>query len=162
MVFKLMNTIKSTSRRQGREGDRPSEGSRSANVRADGQKPHTRLSSWASWHNTTKPEGSRGGVNAAVVHGKFTFLSGEICLPCGGRVMSKIRKGFTRLTKNPACPFAVGGYESRREPQNRQRLMTNPAAPGMATYRVSKQKSAEGTVGHRTEGPNAERRGGLQ
>jgi hypothetical protein len=162
MVLMLPDTTKSTSRRQGREGDRPSEGSRSANVRADGQKPHTRLSSWASWHNTTKPTGSRGRVNAAVVHGKFTFLSGEICLPCGGRVMSKIRKGFTRLTKNPAYPFAVGGYESRREPQNRQCLMRNPAAPCMATYRVSKQKSAEGIVGHRTEGPNAERSGGLQ
>jgi hypothetical protein len=162
MVLMLVDTIKSTSRRQGREGDRPSEGSWRANVRADGQKPHTRLSSWASWHNTTKPTGSGGRVNAAVVHGKFTVLSGEICLPCGGRLMSKIRKRFTRLTKNPACPFAVGGYESRREPQNRQRLMTNPAAPGMATYRVSNQKSAEGTVGHWTEGPNAERRGGLQ
>ncbi len=162
MVLKLMDTTKSTSRRQGRKGDRPSEGSRRANVRADGQKPHTRLSSWASWHNTTKPAGSGGRVNAAVVHGKFTFLSGEICLPCGRRLMSGFRKGFTRMTKNLASPFAVGGYESRREPQNRQRLMTNPAAPGMATYRVSQQKSAEGTVGHRTEGPNVERSGGLQ
>jgi hypothetical protein len=76
--------------------------------------------------------------------------------------MSKIRKGFTRKTKNPACPLAVGGYESTREPRNRQRLMTNPAASGMATYRVSRQKSAEGIVGHRTEGPNAEMSGGLQ
>src|SRR4030043_221301 len=99
----------------------------------------------------------RGGM-----HGKLTFLSGEICLPCGRRLMSKIRKGFTRSTKNPACPFAVGGYESSRETRNRQRLMTNPAAPGMGTYRVSKQKSAEGIVGHRTEGPNAEMSGGLQ
>jgi len=146
MVLMLMDTIKSTSRRQGREGDRPSEGSRSACVRADEQKPHTRLSSWASWHNTTKPAGSGGRVNAAVVHGKFTFLSGEICLPCGRRLMSKIRRGFTRLTKNPACPLAVAGHESRREPQNRQRLMTNPAAPRMATCRVSNQKSAEGIV----------------
>ena len=162
MVLMLMDTTKSTSRRQGRKGDRPSEGSRRANVRADGQKPHTRLSSWASWHNTTKPAGSGGRVNAAVVHGKFTFLSGEICLPCGGRVMSKIREGFTRLTKNPACPWAVVGHESSMETRNRQRLMTNPAAPRMATCRVSKQKSAEGTVGHRTEGPNAERSGGLQ
>ena len=162
MVFILMNTIKSTSRRQGREGDRPSEGSRSAKVRADEQKPHTRLSPWASWHNTTKPAGSGGRVNAAVVHGKFTFLSGEICLPCGRKLMSKIRKGFTRSTKNPAYPLAVGGYESSREPRNRQRLMTNPAAPWMATSRVSNQKSAEGIVGHRTEGPNAERSGGLR
>jgi hypothetical protein len=76
--------------------------------------------------------------------------------------MSEIRKGFTRMTKNPACPFAVGGYESSKEPRNRQRLMTNPAAPGMATYGVSKQKSAEGVVGHATEGPNAERSGGLR
>ncbi len=72
--------------------------------------------------------------------------------------MSKIRKGFTRMTKNPACPFAVGGYESSREPRNRQRLMRNPTAPGMATYRVSKQKSAEGIVvpGILDEGLNAE------
>jgi hypothetical protein len=49
-----------------------------AKVRADGQKPHTRLSPWASWHNTTKPEGSWGRVNAAVAHGKLMFLSGEI------------------------------------------------------------------------------------
>jgi len=109
IVFVLMDTTKSTNRRQGREGDRPSEGSRSAYVRADEQKPHIRLSSWASWHNTTKPAGSGGRVNAAVVHGKLTFLSGEICLPCGRRLMSKIRKGFTRSTKNLACPFAVGG-----------------------------------------------------
>jgi hypothetical protein len=72
--------------------------------------------------------------------------------------MSRIRKGFTRMTKNPACPFAVDGDESSMEPQNRQRLMTNPAAPWMATSRVSKQKSAEGIVlpGDRKEGPNAE------
>jgi hypothetical protein len=146
MVFMLMNTTKSTSRRQGRLREEGSEGSRRANVRADGQKPHTRLSSWASWHNTTKPTGSGGRVNAAVVHGKFTSLSGEICLPCGRRLMSKFRKGFTRMTKNLASPLAVGGYESSMEPRNRQRLMRNPAAPGMATYRVSQQKSADGIV----------------
>jgi hypothetical protein len=157
-----MNTTKSTSRRQGREGDRPSEGSRSANVRADGKKPHTRLSPWASWHNTTKPTGSGGRVNAAVVRGKFTSLSGEICLPCGRKLMSKIRKGFTRMTKNPACSLAVGGHESSKEPRNKQRLMSNRAAPGMATYWVRKQKSAEGILGHRTEGPNAEGSGGLR
>lgn len=115
-------------------------------MRADGQKPHIRLSPWASWHNTTKPKGSRGRVNAAVVHGKFTSLSGEICLPSGKIIMSEIRKGFTRMTKNPACSFAVDGDESQKEPQNRQRLMVNPAAPGMATGGVSKQKSAEGIL----------------
>ena len=74
--------------------------------------------------------------------------------------MSIIRKGFTRMTKNPAYPLAVDRYESSREPQNRQHLMTNPAAPRMATCRVSKQKSAEGIIlpGNRKEGPNAEMR----
>ncbi len=76
--------------------------------------------------------------------------------------MTTFRKGFTRMTKNPACPFAVDGYESSKEPRNRQHLMANPAAPGVATSRVSNQKSAEGIVGHRTEGPNAERSGGLR
>ena len=145
-VFIVMDTNKSTSRRQGRLREEGSEGSPMANVRADEQKPHRRLSPWASWHNTTKPTGSWGRVNAAVVHGKFTFLSGEICLPCGRRIMSKIREGLTRQSKTPACPFAVGGYESSMETRNKQRLMTNPAAPCMATYRGSQQKSAEGIV----------------
>jgi hypothetical protein len=51
--------------------------------------------------------------------------------------MSRFRKGFTRMTKNPACPSAVAGYESSWEARNKQRLMRNPVAPGMETYRVS-------------------------
>jgi len=127
-----MNTIKSTSRRQGRFREEWSEGSLSAKVRADEQKPHRRLSLRASWHDTTKPTGSGDRVNAAVVHGKFTFLSGEICLSCDRVSMSVI--------------------------------MANPEAPGMATYRESGQKSAEGIVAppRRDEGPNVEASGGLQ
>ena len=72
--------------------------------------------------------------------------------------MSKIREGLTRQSKTPARSFAVGGYESLMETRNRQRLMRNPAAPCMATYRVSQQKSAEGIVvpGILDEGLNAE------
>jgi hypothetical protein len=61
-------------------------------VRADGQKSHTRLSPRASQHHMTKPTGSGDRVNAAclraithrqaVVHGQFTLLSREICVPC--------------------------------------------------------------------------------
>jgi hypothetical protein len=123
-----MDTIKSTSQRQGCLREEGSEGNPIANVRDDEQKPHIKLSLRASWHNTTKPTGSGGRVNAAVVHGKFTFLSGEICLPCGRRLMSKIRKGFTRSTKNLARPIGIGGQESSMETRNRQRLMMNPAA----------------------------------
>jgi hypothetical protein len=87
-VFILMDTNKSTSRRQGRLREEGSEGSPMAKVRDDGQKPHRRLSPWASWHDITKPIGSRGRVNAAFVHGKFTSLSGEICASRDRRFMS--------------------------------------------------------------------------
>jgi hypothetical protein len=157
-VFMIKNTIKSTSRRQWRLREEGSKGSRSAKVRDDEQKPHTRLSSWASWHNTTKPTGSGGRVNAAFVHGKFTFLSGEICASRDRRFMKKVRNGSIRLTKDPAYTVAVDGYESlQRETRNRQQLMSNLIAPFMETCRVSTQKSAEGIVGHLTEGLNAEK-----
>ena len=161
MVFIVMDTNKSTSRRQGRLRDEGSEGSPMANVRDDGQKPHRRLSSWASWHNTTKPTGSWGRVNAAVVHGKFTFISGEICASRNRRCMREIRRRSIRLTNDPAYSVAVGGYESlQRETQNRQQLMVNPIAPFMETCGVSTQKSAEGIVlpTKRKEGSNVEMR----
>jgi len=75
-----LTTSKSTSRRQGLRGDPKSERSRSANLRADGQKSHTRPNPWVSEHNITKPLRRIWGlVNAAVVQGKIMFLPGEIC-----------------------------------------------------------------------------------
>ena len=162
-VFMIMDTNKSTSRRQWRFREGWSEGSRSANVRDDGQKPHIRLSLRASQPHMAKPIGSGDRVNAAFVHGKFTFLSGEICLTCVGAVMSKGRKGFIRLSKNPAYSVAVDRYESRitRETQNRRHLMTGSGAPSMVTCQVSKQKSADGIVpaDDCREGPNVEMSG---
>jgi hypothetical protein len=40
-------------------------------------------------------------------------------------------------------------------------IIRNPEAPCMATHTVSRQKSAEGIVGRKTEGPNVEVRRGL-
>ena len=48
-------------------------------MRADGQKSHRRPSARASQHLMTKPKDTVHRVNAAVVHGKFMFLLGEIC-----------------------------------------------------------------------------------
>jgi hypothetical protein len=64
------------------------------------------------------------------MHGKFTFLSGEICL-------LRIRVSMSVI-------------------------MANSEAPGMATCRGNRQKSAKGIVGLMTEGPNVEVSGGLQ
>jgi len=153
----------STSQWQGREGDRPSGGSLAANVRADGQKPHTRLSPRVSEHHITKPTGSGGRVNAAVVHGKFTFLSGEICATCdriGVRESGKGQPG----KQGPGIFVAVSGYESlhgKHEPDSIS--WRTPIAPCMETCRVSAQKSADGIVvpDTRDEGQNAERRKGI-
>jgi ferredoxin len=49
-----------TSRRQGQTREGMSEGSPSANVRADEQKPYRRLSLWASQHKMTKPTRCKG------------------------------------------------------------------------------------------------------
>ena len=56
----LSTTMATTSRRQGHRREALSEGSPSANARADGQKPHRRPGSWASQHNMTKPAGVTG------------------------------------------------------------------------------------------------------
>ena len=104
-----MNAIKSTSRRQGRFREEWSEGSRRANVRADGQKSHRRLSLRVSWHDITKPTGSGDRVNAAVVHGKFTFLSGEICL-----IMRQVRV-VSAIMANPEAPCMATCRVSRQK-----------------------------------------------
>jgi len=128
-------------------------------VRDDEQEPHTRLSPWASRHNTSEAHRFGGRVNAAFVHGKFTFLSGEICVTCDRRFMRGSRRRLNRENKETGhTRLLSGGYESQRETQNRQRLMINSIAPCVETYRVSTQKSAEGIVGRMAEGPNAEKR----
>jgi hypothetical protein len=79
-VVIIIDHLKSTSRRQGRKGDRPSERSPSANLRADEQKLHIKA----------EPQGESapldqalpdlwGRVNAAVVRGRIMLLPGEIC-----------------------------------------------------------------------------------
>src|SRR3990172_3684740 len=133
-VFMIMDTNKSTSRRQGRLREERSEGSLMSNVRDDEQKPHIRLSPWASRHNTSEAHRFGGRVNAAFVHGKFTFLSGEICASRDRRFMSDCRNRFTRLTKYPAHLSAVDRCDSlSRETRNKQQLMSNSTAPFVET-----------------------------
>lgn len=72
-----------TSRRQGQTREGMSEGSPSAKMRVDEQKSHRRPGLGASQHKVTKPVGTLDRVNAAIVHRRFTFLSGEICPACG-------------------------------------------------------------------------------
>jgi hypothetical protein len=68
-----------TSLRQGRFREEGSKGSQRQNCKLTDRNVIEGRVSGASWHNTTKPYGSGDTVNDAVVQGKFTFLSGEIC-----------------------------------------------------------------------------------
>ena len=84
-----LTSLKSTSRRQGRKGDRPSERSLSANLRADEQKLHIKAEPQgeSAQHDEAQPD-LWEMVNAAVVQGKIMLLPGEICSslrpPLGG------------------------------------------------------------------------------
>ncbi len=68
-----------TSQRQGRFREEGSEGSQRQKCEPTDRNVIEGRVSEASWHNTTKPNGSGDTVNDAVAHGQFTFLSGEIC-----------------------------------------------------------------------------------
>ncbi len=74
-----MTTLKSTSRRQGRKGDRPSEGSLSANLRAYEQKLNqAEPQGESAQHDKAQPDHC-GMVNSEVVPRRIVFLPGEIC-----------------------------------------------------------------------------------
>jgi hypothetical protein len=68
-----------TSLRQGRFREEGSEGSQRQKCEPTDRNVIEGRVPGASWHNTTKPNGSGDTVNDAVAHGQFMFLSGEIC-----------------------------------------------------------------------------------
>jgi len=82
-VIPMIGKTITTSRRQGQLREALSGGSPSAKMRVDEQKSHRRPGAGASQHMVTKPIGTLDRVNAAIVHRRFTFLSGEICPACG-------------------------------------------------------------------------------
>ena len=99
-----MTTSKSTSRWQGRKGDRPSERSLSANLRANVQKLYqAEPQGESAQHDEAQPD-LWGMVNAAVVQGKIMFLPGEICRPkrpngCGGTEPAKVRVNMVGVSR---------------------------------------------------------------
>ncbi len=109
----------------------------------------------------TKPLGSGDRVNAAVVHGQFTLLSGEICTPCDRTIMRESGTGQPGK-QGPGVSIAVARYESFGNTRTRQQLMMPPSS---ALYGNMQGERAEVSRGHsslapRDEGLNAERRNG--
>jgi hypothetical protein len=99
-----MTTSKSTSRRQGWKGDRPSERSLSANLRAYEQKLYQAEPQGESAHHDEAQPDHCGMVNAEVVQRKIVFLPGEIYLPKwrnghGGTEPAKVRVNRVEVSR---------------------------------------------------------------
>ena len=101
----ILIALKSTSRRQGRKGDRPSERSPSAKLRADEQKLYIKAEPQgeSAQHDEAHPN-LWGMVNAVVVQGKIMFLPGEICQPKrlngrGGTEPAKVRVNMAEVSR---------------------------------------------------------------
>jgi len=98
------DNLKSTSRRQGGNGDKPAERSPSANLRADVQKLHqAEPQGESAQHDEARPD-HWGMVNAAVVQGRIMFLPGEICQPPrrngrGGTEPAKVRVNMAEVSR---------------------------------------------------------------
>ena len=111
-----MTTLKSTSRGQGRKGDRPSEGSLSANLRAYAQKLYqAEPQGESAQHDEARPDHC-GMVNTEVVQRKIVFLPGEIYLPkrpngSGGTELAKARVNRVEVSRRQE-PEACFGERS--------------------------------------------------
>ena len=100
-----MITLKSTSRWQGWKGDQLSERSLSANLRANGQKQHSKAEPQgeSAQHDEAHLDHC-GMVNAVVVQRKIMSLPGEICLPklpngSGGTEPAKVRVNRAEVSR---------------------------------------------------------------
>ena len=130
-----------TSRWQGQAREVLSEGSRSAKVRADGQKSHRRPSARASQHLMTKPTGTVHRVNAAVVHGKFMFLLGEICEEWRREpIVDRARRARWRTKAQASRGVVTQDERSGQQPRPAH------AAPRAAMRAVTSQKSAKAVL----------------
>ncbi len=100
-----------------RKGDRPTERSLSANLRANGQKQHSKAEPQgeSAQHDEARLDHC-GMVNAVVVQRKIMFLPGEICLPklpngSGGTEPAKVRVNRAEVSRERE-PSEVTGERS--------------------------------------------------
>ena len=100
-----MTTLKVLAEGKVRKGDRPTERSLSANLRANGQKQHSKAEPQGESAQLDKAHLDHcGRVNAVVVQRKIMFLPGEICLPkllngSGGTEPAKVRVNRAEVSR---------------------------------------------------------------
>jgi hypothetical protein len=102
-----MNSVPTTSLRQGRLREEGSGGSPRQTCEPTNRNVIRGQVSWASQHPMAKPAGSRGMVNDAVVQGKLTFLSGEICFTRGEMAIGAGLRPIPKGVEKPPAPKAT-------------------------------------------------------
>lgn len=124
-----------TSLRQGRSREGGSEGSQRQTCEPTNRNVIEGPDSWVSWHNTTKPQGPRSGVNDAVVQGQFTVLSGEVCPGAVWRAMGVGLRPSSKEMEMPPNPTVmpvstVVGNVSRIGQKSAEAIVAARAAKG--------------------------------
>ena len=103
--------MRSTSRGQGREGDRTSEGRLCESHEPMNKNPIEGRSGLVSWHNTAKPFVSAREVNGVVVWRRTAFLPGEICREQSGQKSAEavVVEEMSRGLKDARLNCETGG-----------------------------------------------------
>lgn len=101
-----MNSVPTTSLRQGRLREAASGGSPRQTCEPTNRNVIRGQVSWASQHPMAKPSGSGDMVNDAVVQGKLTLLSGEICFTRGKAAMGAGLRPIPKGVEKPPAPTA--------------------------------------------------------
>jgi hypothetical protein len=102
-------TMATTSRRQGHRREALSEGSPSANARADEQKPHRRPGPRASQHNMTKPAGVTGqGKCGGCVRKVHVLIRGDLLDWRSAMAMAAGLRPRRKHLESPPEPVVVG------------------------------------------------------
>ena len=149
MIKPMIRVTSTTSLRQGRSREGGSEGSQRQTCEPTDRNVIEGPDSWVSWHNTTKPDGSRNRVNGAVVQGQFTFLSGEVCPAAVWSARGVGLRPISKGMEQPPNPTVLNGrYGSRTEVHlERDGAATesygDPDSPSDGNVRRAGQKSAE-------------------
>ena len=141
-----MKSVPTTSLRQGRLREAASGGSPRQTCEPTNRNVIRGQVSWASQHPMAKPSGSGDMVNDAVVQGKLTFLSGEICFPCGkatmGAGLRPIPKGVEKPPAATAClPALRAETPAGREQKSAEAIVAaRPVVGQAAKGRTSRNK----------------------
>lgn len=141
-----MNSVPTTSQRQGRLREAASEGSPRQTCEPTNRNVIRGQVPWASQHPMAKPSGSRDMVNDAAVQGKLTLLSGEICFPREEKTMGAGLRTIPKGVESPPAPTVpLSAFRTEtpggRKQKSAEAIVATPVNSGRAVKgRTSRNK----------------------